>query len=134
MKETEERRRATLKETEAIQRRIHDRLMPHSQKLAEIWLSGRFACAAIDLEESYAKVLKKNGWNIQEECSAMSDAQVRAIAGTDPAAERWCATPPDDRRGKVLVWMGAGSLLVNFDRNLRQWSFEPGSLDTEWQN
>ncbi|HMI82551.1 MAG TPA: hypothetical protein VK550_00590 [Polyangiaceae bacterium] len=112
-----------------MDRVLEQGIKPHAGEIAEIGLSGRFACVVFEPGPAVREALKKWGRS-EEKVFPLSSGQVRALAQTDEAARRWFATPPDETKIKVFLVVHDGTLLINHEPG-KGYSTEPSSTDRE---
>jgi hypothetical protein len=121
-------------ELRSIFNRLLERgIKPNARQIASIVTHGQIAAVMFELDPENEKILRDNiSWK-GEAVWRMSTKVRKAIAAAcaevgDFVGERWLLAK--ERKGRIFVYWGSGTFLVNFEPGHGYWP-EPGSSDTE---
>jgi hypothetical protein len=121
-----------------LDRLLNEGIKPHADTLAEISAAGEIAIVVYDLaadDPQVQEAARAAGWDGSTAAFPMArDYRAQLATNGDAVTAAWLlqepSADPERRVGRVFVFTGHGTLLVNFTPG-RGWSFEPGSLDSE---
>lgn len=112
-------------------RLLEQGIKPHADELAPIMISGEVAVLAFEPDVALEPALRAVGWNARAVFRLATRWRTRLAQGSDPVTRAWLARSGRDV-GRILVFWGAGTLLVNYTP-ATGYTLEPGSIASERQ-